>query len=208
MLPTLLIGPFLLLWLPMARTRRLRWLVAVGLASLTVAAALLAEAFPRGIFEIMLAALVVAVTVVAVASAAERRRLRPQPPPPRVSWLRMLFVVVLLAVLCGYGALLRPGPFFPPADAVLPLPAGLNATVEPSGDGDCGSGSCTRTITVTGRPGQSGDDLQAEVERHARTRGWTTACRPAGWLLDRTSACLLLTQQGDRLKISLSGTRP
>ena len=205
MLPTLLIGPFVLLWLPMARTRRLRWLVAVCLVSLTVAAALLAEAFPRGIFEIILAALVVTVTVVAVASAVERRRLHPEPPPPRIWWLRTLFVVVLLAVLCGYGALLRPGPFFPPADAVLPLPAGLNATVEPAGD--CGSGSCTRTIAVAGRPGQSGDDLQAEVERHARTRGWTTACRPAGWLLDRTSACLLLTQQGDHLRISLSGSR-
>ena len=66
MVPVLLIGPLLLLWVPMARTRRMRWAVAGGLAGLTAVAALLVVAFPLALFEITLAALVVAATVVAV----------------------------------------------------------------------------------------------------------------------------------------------
>jgi hypothetical protein len=116
MLPVLLIGPLLLLWLPMARTRRMRRPVAAGLA-------------------------------------------------------------------------------------------GLTARVAPTGDGDCGSAACTRTITVAGRPGQSADALRAEVERHVRSRGWGTGCRPAGWLLNQATECLELTAVQDHLTIQLSGLR-
>jgi hypothetical protein len=207
MLPALLIGPLLLVWLPMARTRRVRWPVAACLAALTAGAALLVVAFPRGLFEASLAALVAAVTIIVVASVAEQRRLRSQPQPARIWWLRTVSAVLLMAALCLSGVLLNPTPFAPPADKVLPMPAGLSATVDPFDDGDCGSGSCSRTITVTGRPGQSGDDLRAEVERHVRARGWGTECRPVGWLLDRATECLSLSAEADHLTIALSGNR-
>lgn len=39
----------------------------------------------------------------------------------------------LFAVLCCFALLWRPGPFFPSADTVLPLPDGLRAAVNPTG---------------------------------------------------------------------------
>jgi hypothetical protein len=203
MFPALLIGPLLLLWVPMARTRRTRWTVAAGLAVLTAVAAQVTVVFPRAVFEATLVALIVAGTVIAAATVAEQR----SPQPPRIWWLRTLFVVFLLLALCLYGAMLRPAPFFPAAGEVLPLPAGLNATVVPYGDGDCGSGACTRTITIAGRPGQSADELRAEVERHLAARDWGTGCRPVGWILHRATECVEVTGNADQLTVSLSGLR-
>lgn len=108
MLPVVLVGPLLLLWLPMARTRRVRLIVAVALAAVIAVAVLLAELRPDGPAAITLAAVLVAALLVAVASVVEQRRLGPQVQPPRIWWLRTVFAVVLLTVLCTYGAVVRP----------------------------------------------------------------------------------------------------
>ncbi|MCA2218185.1 hypothetical protein [Jidongwangia harbinensis] len=206
MVPSVLIGLVLVLWLSTARTRRLRWLVAAGLAALAAAAALLATAFPPALVEITLMSMAVAMVVVAVAGARQRRRLGPAP----ASWARWPFRIaacLLVMSLCAIAVVLRPGPFLPSTDTVLPLPAGLHAAVEPPDDGSCGTGSCTQTITVTGPPGQPGADVYAAVRRHVADRGWGRGCRRAGWLLDRTTACIELAQRDDRVMIHLSGDR-
>jgi hypothetical protein len=206
MVPAVLIGLVLVLWLSMARTRRLRWLVAAALAALAGTAALLATAFPPALIEITLMSVAVAVAVVAVAGALQRRR----PGPAPATWARWPFRIaagLLVMSMCAIAVVLRPEPFVPSTDTVLPLPAGLHATVEPHGAGNCGSGSCTRTITVTGRPGQPGADVYATVRRHVADRGWGHGCRRSGWLLDRTTACIELAQRDDRVTIHLSGNR-
>ena len=178
MLPVVLIGPLTLLWLPLTRTRRVRLLVAGLMIATMAGAVLLVAVLPRGRFEITAVALLITVAAVGSASVVEHRRLRNQPRPRRIGWLRPLCTVVLLIAVGIYGALLKPTPVFPPTDTVPP-PTGLRAAVQPGGD--CGSGSCTRIITVTGRPGQSPAALHDEVERHLRARGWgPVADRPAG----------------------------
>jgi hypothetical protein len=146
------------------------------------------------------------VLAVAAGRLAERRRVDPETPRGVVVSTR-LFAGWLLVVLCCAAVLGRPGPFFPAADQVLPLPDGLHATVLPYDDGNCGSGSCARTITVQGRPGQSGEDLYTEAKQHVEARGWGRGCRPAGWLLDRTTECVELTVDAGQVTISLSGNR-
>ncbi|OKI86482.1 hypothetical protein A6A27_39960 [Micromonospora sp. CB01531] len=199
-------GPTLLLWLPMSRVSRTRWLVALALAGLTALAATLIHFLPRGLWEISLACLAVALLVVAAARLAERRRRGPGS-QAGVAVPTLLFAGWLLVVLCCGAVLGRPGPFFPAADRVLPMPDGLHATVHPYDDADCGSGSCMRTMTVRGRPGQSSEDVYAEVKWHVKARGWGRGCRPVGWLLDRTTECIELAVEGNQVTIFLSGNR-
>jgi hypothetical protein len=198
--------PMLPLWLLMSRLPRNWWLVVGFLAGQIAVAVLLVGFQPRGRFEISLACLVVMLSTTVVARLLERRRLGPAA-QRRVIVSTNLLAGWVLIVLCLGGVLLRPGPFFPDADEVLPLPDGLHATVNPSGDRDCGSGSCERIITVTGRTGQTGDELYAEVKRHVEGRGWGPGCRPVGWLLDRSTECVELTRSETQTAIVLSGTR-
>ncbi|MEU7752312.1 hypothetical protein [Micromonospora sp. NPDC049171] len=199
-------GPILLLWLNMSRAPRIRWLVALFLAGLTALAATLIYFLPRGLLEISLVCVAVAALTVAAARLHERRRLGPVHRPGNVVSTYLLAGWLLVLLCCGV-LLGRPGPFFPAADKVLPLPNGLQATVLPSDDGDCGSGSCQRRITVTGRAGQSGEDLYAEVKRHVEARGWGRGCRPVGWLLDRSTECVDLAMDAGQVTIILSGNR-
>ncbi|WP_406061494.1 hypothetical protein [Micromonospora sp. NBC_00860] len=200
------VGPILLMWLFMSRVPRIRWLVALCLAGLTVLAGTLIHFLPRGLWEISLTCLAVAVLVVVAARLYEHRRLGPGNQAGMVVSTRLLAGWLLVVLCCG-AVLGRPGPFFPATDQVLPLPNGLQATVLPYDDGNCGSGSCQRTITVTGRTGQSGEDLYAEVKRHVKARGWGRGCRPVGWLLDRSTECIELAADAGQVTISLSGNR-
>jgi hypothetical protein len=206
LLVLLAIGPVLLLWLLMSRVPRVRWSAALILAGLTAVAVMLSSFLPRGGREILLSCLVLALATVILARSAERRRLGPSR-QTRVLASAYLLAGWLFAVLCCLALLWRPGPFFPSADTVLPLPDGLRATVNPVDDGDCGPGSCTRTITVTGRQGETGQDLYSEVSRHLRAGGWGGGCRPVGWLLDRTTECVEVSLTDGRATILLSGNR-
>lgn len=190
------IGPILLLWLVASRTPRARWTVAALLSALIVLGGTLTGKWPQARWEILLSCLAVAATLVATGRKRVRARL--------VGGL--LAGWVLVALTCS-GAVLRPGPFFPPAETVLPLPAGLAATAEPFDDGDCGSASCTRRITVTGRAGQAEADLYAEVRGHLAARGWGQGCRRVGWLLDRSTECVAVSVRAPAVVIALSGNR-
>jgi hypothetical protein len=196
----IVIGPVLLLWLPASRVPRIRRLIALVLVGLIAVTATLVHFLPRAGLEITLIGLLLALSAVLAGHLMGPRQ-------ARAGWPTVLLAGWLSAVLCLGAIVLKPEPFFPATDLVLPLPPGLAATVDPYGDGACGTGSCSRTITVTGRPGQSGDDLRAELKRHVEARGWGTGCRPAGWLLDRTTACVELHRKDDRVTIVLSGDR-
>jgi hypothetical protein len=198
--------PILLLWLPMSRVSQIRWLVALVIASLTALGAMLVHFLPRGLLEITLSCLTLVLVTVLAARLIERRRLGPGSRARVVVPTHLLAGWVLVALLCG-AVVWRPGGFFPSTGGVLPLPDGLSAGVQPYDDRDCGSGACARTITVTGRPGQSGEDLYTEVKGHVNARGWGRECRPVGWLLDRRAECIELTLKGDQVEIVLWGVR-
>ncbi|WP_203835551.1 hypothetical protein [Winogradskya humida] len=202
-----LVAVVLVVWLVIARSGRVRWPVAAALVLLGGAAWLGVRAFPLGTAEINLGGLVLAVALVAAGREVERRTLGPGP-RLRVVWpFRVLASLSLLLVCCASSDWIRPEPFFRGSDVVLPLPAGLHATVEPHDAADCGTGVCTAHITVTGRPGQSAADLQAELRAHARTRGWTSDCRPAGWILTKGQECLTVGLTSAGAQITLEGSR-
>jgi hypothetical protein len=206
-LPVLIaVGPVLLLSLLTSRVPQIRWVTALILTGLIAVAVTLIFLVPRGGREALLACLVLALATVVSARVAERRRLGPSR-QTRAVVPSYLLAGWLFVVLCCLTVLWRPAPFFPSADTVLPLPNGLQATVNPVDDGDCGSGLCTRTITVTGRLGQTGQDLYSDMRRHLQARGWGGGCRPAGWLLDRTTECVELSLTDGQVTVSLSGSR-
>lgn len=60
---------------------------------------------------------------------------------------------------------------------------------------------------MSGRPGQSGDKVYAEVLKHVEKRGWGHGCRPVGWLLVRSTECIELAMHDDQLTIMLDGSR-
>ncbi|WP_212998869.1 hypothetical protein [Winogradskya consettensis] len=202
-----LVAVVLVVWLVIARSGRVRWPVAAALVLVGGAAWLGVRAFPLGTAEINLGSLVLAVVLVAAGREVERRTLGPGP-RLRVVWpFRLLATASLLLVCCASSDWIRPAPFFPGSDVVLPLPSGLHATVEPHDGTDCGTGVCTAHLTVAGRPGQSPADLQAELRVHARTRGWTSDCRPAGWILTRGQECLSIDVTPTGAQITLEGSR-
>jgi hypothetical protein len=199
-------GPILLFWLVMSREPQLRWIIAALIVGQATMASMLVYFFPRAALEILLAAPVLGLVTAVSGRLIERRRLGPEG-PARAGVATYLLAGWSLVALCGVAVVWQPAPFFPATDGALPLPDGLHAKVHPSDDGDCGSGSCTRTITVTGRPGQADDDLYAEVQRHVKTRGWGSGCRPVGWLLDPTTECIELAAKGNHVTIQLWGNR-
>ncbi|MFI1995483.1 hypothetical protein [Actinoplanes sp. NPDC020271] len=137
----ILIGLILLLWLPATPDPRRRRPVAAVLAVVAVAAALLAHLFPRATAEATFGGFGLAVLIMVVAWGRE----------PRRTWPMVLVGVLTIPVLCLAGVGLRPAPFYPSAEEVLPMPGGLTATVEDVG---CGSGTCTgasRSPAVPGR---------------------------------------------------------
>ncbi|ROP27560.1 hypothetical protein EDD30_0237 [Couchioplanes caeruleus] len=205
LLVLILIGPILLLWLVMSREPRMRWIIAASLAGQAAIATMLVHFFPGGFFEISLSVLVLALATALTGRLVEGRRLGPARQARVSAATHLLAGWSLVALLCG-AILWRPAPFFPATGGVLPLPDGLHATVRPADDADCGSQSCTRTITVTGRTGQADNDLYNEVKRHVKERGWGSGCRPIGWLLNQTIECVGLAVTEHKVIIHLSGS--
>ncbi|MFF5081834.1 hypothetical protein ACFY36_32690 [Actinoplanes sp. NPDC000266] len=202
----IVMAPVLPLWMVMARQPRSRWPVAALLAAIAAVAALGLWLAPRASLEILLAVPVLAALTVIGGRLAERRRLGPAQ-GARVAVPAFLVACWLPLSVCTLLVVSVPGPFFPSASTVLPAPDGMRATVEPHGDADCGSGTCQLTIEITGRPGQSAGDLRSELTRHLEARGWGSGCRPAGWLLDSSTACVELSVDDGRATVFLSGNR-
>ncbi|WP_204294452.1 hypothetical protein [Actinoplanes campanulatus] len=203
---SIMLVPILLLWLPMSRSAVSRWTVAAILAVVIVAASGVVTVAPRGLFETAVAALALSAVAVVIARFRERRLLGPGR-QRRVTLPSKLLVAWLLFVCLCIGVLLRPNPFLPSADLVLPLPDGLHATVVENEGSACGSGSCTRTILVTGRPGQSPATLHTEVVAHVTGRDQAPGCQPIGWLLSPATECTAVYTDRDRVVITLTGLR-
>jgi hypothetical protein len=107
---------------------------------------------------------------------------------------------------------LSSNPFLPGSDELLPLPAGTVLVSDE--DEGCGSGVCTRKMTVTGSNGQAAEIVYSQVVDHLRRRhGWRIdsdgdECRPAGWLVDRTLLCVGVRVDGPQnVVIDLQGAR-
>lgn len=107
---------------------------------------------------------------------------------------------------------LSSNPFLPSDDEVLPLPAGT--VLVSNEDEGCGSGICTRSVTVTGSDGQAAEIVYRQVvEQLRRQHGWRFdsggyECRPAGWLVDRTELCISVRVDAPRnVVIELQGAR-
>jgi hypothetical protein len=107
---------------------------------------------------------------------------------------------------------LSSNPFVPGSDEVLPLPADLVLVSDE--DRGCGSGVCTRTVTVTGSTGQAAEGVYNQVVEHLRRQhGWRLdtegyGCRPAGWLVDRTQLCVSVRADAPQnVAINLEGVR-
>ena len=199
------VGPVLLLWLAMSRVPRIRSLVALALVATTALAVALIRLFPRAELEIFLSSLVLAVATVVAARVVERRRLGPSRQPRAVASTHLLTGWVVVAAV-GAAILWWPGPFYPKAERILPMPEGLRATVQPTDGARCGSGLCTTVVDVTGPSGRTVTDVQAQVREHVAARQWL-GCRPVGWLLDPSTVCIDVVRNGDHVRVNLDGVR-
>ncbi|MET0419196.1 MAG: hypothetical protein ABW022_24550 [Actinoplanes sp.] len=236
MLVLVVMVPIVGLWLAMSRQPRSRWIVAATLVGITAAAFALGLVLPRAAIELTLAAPALGALTVIGGRLFERRRLRSanggslrrpaanddQPHPPadgggrlvapadgggRLGAPALLLGVLVLVEWAVVLVVSVPTTFRPAADKVLPLPDGMRAAVAPHDDSACDSVACRVRIDVTGRAGQSGAELEAELTRHLKARGWGDGCRPVGWLLDGSTECVELAADGNRATILLLGNR-
>ncbi|WP_141725424.1 hypothetical protein [Micromonospora pallida] len=202
-------------WWLAARTRRIGWIVGLVLLGWTAVAAVVIAAFPRAQAEMTVGYLPVAVAIIGVGRAVERRRLGPAE-RPRGSWAYRVAVVLasLVACVCAPSSfyVFNSEPFIPSADELLPVPAGLSATVDEPDGHSCGSGACGRFFTVTGRSGQPTSGVFEQVRQHLISRGWDLghggqSCQPTGWLLDQRSMCVSVYILEDAVHVSFEGSR-
>ncbi|MBE1488223.1 hypothetical protein [Plantactinospora soyae] len=202
-------------WWLVARTRRVGWTVGLALVGWAAVAAVVVTAFPRARADVIVGYLPVAVAIIGVGRAVENRRLG-RAERDRGSWLYRLAIVLTSFVACVCAPFsfyaFNGEPYLPSADELLPVPAGLTATVEEPAGPPCGSGACGRFITVTGRPGQSTGDVYEQIRQHLISRGWDLghggqSCRPTGWLLDQHSMCVSLSIREGGVRVSFEGWR-
>lgn len=203
-------------WIFVARSRRIGWIVGLVLFGWIGLVMGIVAVFPRARAEITLVYLPVAVAVIWIGRRLERRQLGL---PERASgvWAVRILLAVTTVITCVCGPLVffafNEDPFMPSADELLPLPRGIHAT-EMTGDHaySCGTGSCTRRFTVTGRPGQPASEVRDVVSRHLRGRGWKLDaggqdCHGAGWLLDRTTICVGVYVHDGVVYVAFEGAR-
>jgi len=149
-------------WTLMARTPRIRWIVGLALLAWIGLAIGIVAVFPRARAEITIAYLPVAVAVIWIGRRWESRQ-QGLPDQAAGKWAEkiLLTVATVITCVCGSFAFLvyNSEPFMPSADELLPLPQGIHAT-DITGDrvDSCGTGSCTRRFTVTGKPGQAASE--------------------------------------------------
>jgi hypothetical protein len=172
--------------------------------------------FPRARAEITIAYLPVAAAVIWIARRRENRRLGP-PEQAAGQWAARILLAVAAGITCVCGSFAflayNSEPFMPSTDELLPLPQGLHAT-DATGDrvDSCGTGSCTRRFTITGKPAQSANEVRELLGAHLRRRGWELDadgqdCHQAGWLLDRTTICARVGVRDGTVYVSFDGWR-
>lgn len=130
-----------------------------------------------------------------------------------VGWGLVAGHVGLMVLCCTPLAFtLSSNPFVPGSDEVLPLPADL--VVVSDEDRGCGSGVCTRTVTMTGSAGHAAQVVYNQAVEHLRRQhGWQLdaegyGCRPAGWLADRTKLCVSVrVDAAQNVAVNLEGVR-
>ena len=133
----------------------------------------------------------------------------------RVAGHVLLTVYIGLGVLVGIPAatyFVNDGPFVPSASELLPLPADLAVT--DNREIGCGSAECDRVMIISSRTGGSSTDVVQRLREHlVRARGWhldadDSACRPRGWIVDRTSLCLSISvNQQQEVHVNLAGRK-
>ncbi|CAM5657296.1 MFS transporter [Streptomyces microflavus] len=104
------------------------------------------------------------------------------------------FVLTLAASALYF--LMGAGASVPPATVVPDLPPGLIVLSEGS---SCGSSSCARSVTVGSRDGLTPAEIVRKLDRPS---GWT--CRPNGWLLDRRSRCVGVTETNGKVQLNVT----
>ncbi|MDG4787579.1 hypothetical protein O7626_16825 [Micromonospora sp. WMMD1102] len=202
-------------WWFVARSRRIGWTVGLALLGWAVVATVVYTAFPRARADVFVGYLPVAVAIVGAGRAAEVRRLG-RAEPDRGSWPYRLAIVLASFVACVCAPfsfyVFNGEPYLPSADELLPVPAGLTATVEEPEGSACGSGACGLAITVTGNPEQSVNEVHEQIRQHLTGRGWDLghggeSCRPTGWILDQHSLCVSVFIQHGQVHVSFTGWR-
>jgi hypothetical protein len=210
-------GTPLLAWPLVGRTWRTGVAVEVLIAAylVFVVAVGLGAIHTRARMEVLISYAPATATLIWLGWIVERRRLGPGRTSRRVSTgavLTGLHVAVAINCCIPSAFLASSDPFVPRSNEVLPLPTGM--VVVSDDDTDCGSGMCTRTVTITSRDQRPADLLYQQVVTHLhREHGWHLAthgagCRPAGWLLDRTTLCVAVRTVGvHTVVIDLTGER-
>jgi hypothetical protein len=119
---------------------------------------------------------------------------------------------VLLCCAPAVGFIISTEPFVPDSRELFPLPAGL--TVLSNQDNGCGSGSCSRAITIGTTTGLTASQIKQRLREHLRNaHGWRldphdSACRQQGWLVDHTTVCVeIYTDQAQHVVVDLTGGR-
>ncbi|MEO3927726.1 hypothetical protein ABGB07_28235 [Micromonosporaceae bacterium B7E4] len=141
-------------WWLVARTRRVGWTVGLTLVGWAAVATVVVTAFPRARADVFVGYLPVAVAIIGAGRAVETRQLGGAE-RDRGSWPYRMAIVLASFVACVCAPfsfyVFNGEPHLPSADELLPVPAGLTATVEEPTGPPCGSGACSRFVTVTGR---------------------------------------------------------
>ncbi|TJZ97832.1 hypothetical protein [Actinacidiphila oryziradicis] len=217
MFETALIGMPPLCWARLARTRVVG--AVVGAALLAAAALLIGELAgllpqqPRAEAVVgygPLTALLIGAGVLA------ERRLRGRRPRTERTYhatvaLCSYLAVVLLLFTPYYVIFALREPWVPSTDLVLPLPPGYSVTADTGTAGGCGSGTCSRGLTVIGPAGQSAADTAARLRGWLTTRhGWRldangSGSRRIGWLLDPRLESVDVGLADQRVDILLEG---
>ena len=180
----------------------LTFVVAVGVGSI----------YTRARWEVLISYAPVAAALMWLGSMADRRRLGPRRSSDRMvtgTVIAGVHLGILLMCGSGFAVMLNTEPFLPRANEVLPLPAGMVLVSDE--DSGCGSGTCTRRLTITSDDERPATELYRDVVNHVRReRGWdldrSAGCRPAGWLLDHTTLCVQVGIGGPHdVSVALTG---
>jgi hypothetical protein len=184
-------------WLLIARTQRFRWAIALVLIVWLAIVVGAVSVFPRARIELTLLYLPVAASVIWVARARESGLAERRWP---MSFRALM--TVLFGLSCCLGGItfdVRNEPLVLDADLLLPIPEGLNATDMRSGR-PCVTTDCVLEFRVTGQRDQASDEIKELVWQHLIRKGWSpdrSACRPAGWLINRAQVCVSVTTRDD-----------
>lgn len=193
----------------------MRWVVGITMVAWAAISIVVTVAVPRARAEVIVGYFIGVATIMGVGRAVENRRLE-RSKPDGGSWLYRIMIGIAGLVVCACAPFsfyaFNSEPFVPSADELLPVSAGLSATVEEPTGPPCGSGACNRFLVVIGKQGRPVSDVYEQVRQHLNRRGWNLdhrgqACRPTGWLLDRRHLCVSVYPAEGAVRVSFEGSR-